>query len=311
MKILVIENSLDQQKSFAADLRKLGYTVDAANDGAQAIAGALSHDYEAVILDLVPPRESSLRVLHEIREHDPDVGILLLSEQDQIHDRLTALIQGADDYLNKPFPLDELHKCIQDLVNRKIEQVQLIEAGTNGREANHHTNRLIANLLNNCGCDHGPIDLVISEVKLAPLLSRVSTELRKTTPGNRNRIVFPQGRLPTLLVDAALMQHLLVKLIINSEVCCNEGAEIKIDVESMQDYCNITVRGQLDGQMSTTELKEIFRDHCKRSVDTDENQIVANLSLALNYAERMNLKLQALVEKNNRFCVRLSNIKII
>jgi len=180
MKILFVEDTSTQQGSLAFDLRRPGYTVDVVNDSDRAIELAASRGYKVIILDLMLPRESSLLVLHEIRESNRDVKILLLSEHDQVHDRVTALIQGANDYLVKPFSFDELHACIQKLLRRKFSQASISETSDLEPDNSEHTNRLIAELLERCTCDHGPIELVISEIKAAALLKRVSFELRKS-----------------------------------------------------------------------------------------------------------------------------------
>ena len=115
MKVLAIGYFSDSKISLCADLESLGYAVDVVADGAEAINFASCNDYDVIILDLVLQRESSLLVLHEIRELDRHVDILILSTPEQIHDRVTALIQGADNYLEKPFSVDDLHACIQSL----------------------------------------------------------------------------------------------------------------------------------------------------------------------------------------------------
>jgi DNA-binding response OmpR family regulator len=119
MKALVVENSTNLLTSLVAELQEFGYVVDIAADAGEAITYAAAGDYDIIILDLMVPIESSLLVLHEIRELDREIEILILSTQDQIHDRVTALIQGADDYLVHPFSLDDLHSRIQSLVKRK------------------------------------------------------------------------------------------------------------------------------------------------------------------------------------------------
>ena len=94
MKVLVIEDSARLQTSLGSGLRALGYAVDVVADSTRAIDCASQRDYDIIILDLMLPKDSSLLVLHEIRELNRDVEILILSARDQIHDRVTALIQG-------------------------------------------------------------------------------------------------------------------------------------------------------------------------------------------------------------------------
>ena len=113
MKLLVVKHASDSNASLGDGLESLGYTVDLVTDCSEAISYASCNNYDVIILDLVLLKESSLLVLHEIRELDGNVEILVLSSSEQIHDRVTALIQGADDYLVKPFTIEELHACIQ------------------------------------------------------------------------------------------------------------------------------------------------------------------------------------------------------
>lgn len=101
--MLFVEGQARQQATAGAGQRQPGYAVDFVSEADRAIALAASRSYDVIILDLVPPREKSLRVLHEIREADRDAGILVLTGSDQVHDRVTALIQGADDFLVEPY----------------------------------------------------------------------------------------------------------------------------------------------------------------------------------------------------------------
>jgi len=119
MKVLVVEDSANLLTSLSAELKKFGYEVDVVADAAAAISYAAERSYDIIILDLMLPKESSLLVLHEIRELDREVEILILSKRDQIHDRVTALIQGADDYLVHPFSFNDLHERIQSLVKHR------------------------------------------------------------------------------------------------------------------------------------------------------------------------------------------------
>lgn len=119
MKVLVIADSEKLLTSLSTALGESGYEVDVVADTAGAIKYAAEGSYDIIILDLMLPGKSSLLVLHELRELDQAVEILILSTADQIHDRVTALIQGADDYLVKPFSYDDLHTRIQVLMKRR------------------------------------------------------------------------------------------------------------------------------------------------------------------------------------------------
>jgi len=125
MKVLVVEDSAKLLTSLSTELQEFGYMVDVVADAAAAISHASNRDYDIIILDLMLPKDSSLLVLHEIREMDREVEILILSTRDQIHDRVTALIQGADDYLVHPFSFSDLHERIQSLVKHRASPESL------------------------------------------------------------------------------------------------------------------------------------------------------------------------------------------
>jgi two-component system OmpR family response regulator len=120
MKVLVVEDSAKLLTSLSTELKEFGYLVDVVDDAAAAISHASSRDYDIIILDLMLPKDSCLLVLHEIRELDREVEILILSTRDQIHDRVTALIQGADDYMVHPFSINDLHDRIESLVKHRV-----------------------------------------------------------------------------------------------------------------------------------------------------------------------------------------------
>ena len=116
MKVLLVEHSPEPKISLGTGLESLGYTVDVVADGIEAVTFASCNNYDVIILDLMLQKELSLLALHEICELDRNVDILVLSTPEQVHDRVTALIQGADDYLVNPFSVDDLHASIQSLL---------------------------------------------------------------------------------------------------------------------------------------------------------------------------------------------------
>ena len=285
MKVLVIEDSARLQTSLGAGLRGLGYAVDVVADSTRAIDCASQRDYDIIILDLMLPKDSSLLVLHEIRELNRDVEILILSARDQIHDRVTALIQGADDYLVKPFSFDELHARIQELVRRKANhKIPVVECQHSGKPQRYFDG-LIGSLLHLCGNGDGDIELVISEVKLADLLQRVVEPLEGIAAEKEVELRLPTEKLPSLLVDAKWMEHLLANLIFDATSHCQAGAEIRIRVQGERDRCRIELE---------TPVNEIF-----------------DLSLVQSYGSYLQLEIDSHISADNRFYVSISNIKIV
>jgi DNA-binding response OmpR family regulator len=311
MKVLVIEDSTKLQTSLGAGLRALGYQVDVVANSQQAIAYASDHEYDIIILDLMLPKDSSLLVLHEIRESNREVEILILSARDQIHDRVTALIQGANDYLVKPFSFDELHQRIQGLVQRKLDPAASGDSPDISTDASTRLNRMIQNLLSLCQCKHGEIELVISEVKLADLLGRVCLGLGKKVGQKDVTLRLPTQKLPKLLVDAKWMEHLLANLLSNAIRNSPVGAEINIRFLADSSYCALEIENQMSEPLCSDEVKTMFKNFCRRANDDETTDPIALLSLVKSHADCMNLGLDAVITAQSLLKIRLSNIKIV
>lgn len=99
-------------------LQDQGYAVDVANDGEQALFQAAVNSYDAIVLDVALPRKSGLTVAQELRTRGSRVPILMLTARDAVRDRVAGLDAGADDYLTKPFELEELFARLRALMRR-------------------------------------------------------------------------------------------------------------------------------------------------------------------------------------------------
>jgi DNA-binding response OmpR family regulator len=119
MRILLVEDSLRLQKSVGKALRKSGYTIDISGDGEDGLWLAERNDYDAVILDIMLPKLDGLTLLRRLRKQGRQTGVLLLTAKDTVEDRVGGLQMGADDYLVKPFALDELLARVQVLCRRQ------------------------------------------------------------------------------------------------------------------------------------------------------------------------------------------------
>lgn len=311
MKLLVIVHSSDLSTALGVELESLGYDVDLVTGGSEAITYASCNNYDVIVLDLLLPKESSLLVLHEIRELDSNVEILILSTPGQIHDRVTALIQGADDYLVEPFSVDDLHASIQSLLNRKASPDSGSSRISTTADASTHLNRLIENLLRRCHCEQGAIELVISEIKLSSLLDRVYLSLVKDAANKNIRLPISNAKLPTLLVDAKWMEHLLVNLLANAINHSPKGSEIRIDVNADTEYCALEIENRMPEALSSDELKTMFKNFCALDKNGSGKNPIARLSLAKSYADYMNLGLNASINAENNLRIQVSNIKII
>ena len=119
MRILIAEDSRPLLRSLRIALRKNGYAVDTAEDGETALWQAESTPYDLIILDLMLPKLNGLDLLHRLRDHGQETPVLILTALDAIDDRVKGLKTGADDYLTKPFALEELLARAEALLRRK------------------------------------------------------------------------------------------------------------------------------------------------------------------------------------------------
>jgi two-component system copper resistance phosphate regulon response regulator CusR len=108
MRILVVEDEPRILAFVARGLESEGFTVDRAADGVEALRATRHGQYDAVVLDLLLPRIDGLAVLRDLRQHHPDLPVLILSARSDLATKLRGFALGAHDYLAKPFALDEL-----------------------------------------------------------------------------------------------------------------------------------------------------------------------------------------------------------
>ena len=118
MKILVVEDELRLCDDIAEDLELERYTVERCYDGLEAWERMLVESYDLVILDLNLPGMDGLDILRAVRQERPDVRVLILSARSSLPDRVAGLDLGADDYLTKPFELEELEARVRALLRR-------------------------------------------------------------------------------------------------------------------------------------------------------------------------------------------------
>jgi DNA-binding response OmpR family regulator len=118
LKILIIEDSNSLRRSLKIGLSNLGFTVDDTGDGSEGLSMVLAGDYSLLILDLMLPSVDGTSILKALREAKKDIRVLILSARDLTEDKIQGLLNGADDYLTKPFSFDELHVRLLCLMRR-------------------------------------------------------------------------------------------------------------------------------------------------------------------------------------------------
>jgi len=130
MRLLLVEDDPMIGASVHSGLRQDGYTVDWVRDGAAAELAIANGVYELILLDLGLPRKSGLELLATLRRKRIALPVLVITARDSVADRVKGLDAGADDYLVKPFDLDELSARIRALLRRQAGRASpLIENG--------------------------------------------------------------------------------------------------------------------------------------------------------------------------------------
>jgi DNA-binding response OmpR family regulator len=118
MRVLLVEDSKRLRTTLGGALRRSGYAVDAVADGEEGLWLAETNEYDAVVLDIMLPKLDGLAVLQRLRKSGKSTHVLLLTARDTVADRVNGLRLGADDYLIKPFALEELLARVEALCRR-------------------------------------------------------------------------------------------------------------------------------------------------------------------------------------------------
>lgn len=124
MRILLVEDDVALGEGIRMALKPEGYTVDWLQDGASALHALHSEDFDVVVLDLGLPQMDGLEVLRQLRAAANPVPVLVLTARDATTDRIAGLDAGADDYLVKPFDVDELKARLRALLRRSFNRPQ-------------------------------------------------------------------------------------------------------------------------------------------------------------------------------------------
>ncbi|WON75693.1 transcriptional regulator TctD [Serratia sp. UGAL515B_01] len=124
MRLLLVEDHPELSHWLQKALTNLGFAVDVAADGLAADHLLLNENYALVVLDVALPRLNGLELLARLRKRGQTLPVLLLTARAEVADRVKGLNLGADDYLTKPFELDELEARIRALLRRSVGVTQ-------------------------------------------------------------------------------------------------------------------------------------------------------------------------------------------
>ena len=122
MRILIVEDEVGISRFLERALRSEGFTTEVAGDGERGQALAMTGDFDLVLLDVMLPRRSGLEVLGAIRRDRPEIPVIMLTALGEKEDVVEGLDHGADDYVTKPFDLDELLARIRAQLRRPAQR---------------------------------------------------------------------------------------------------------------------------------------------------------------------------------------------
>ncbi|MCC8246921.1 response regulator transcription factor [Saccharothrix sp. NEAU-S10] len=187
--MLLVEDDRELVELLAAALRDEGYTVDVALDGQRGLHLGLTRPYDVVVIDRGLPALDGLDLLVRLRSRSVRTRALILTAMGTVHDRIDGLDAGADDYLVKPFDLDELSARLRALCRRALELADVLRIG-----GGH--------------LDVGQREAVLPDGARVPLTTREFTLLRVLatypdtvhTRASLRRVVFPDASA-TSIVD--------------------------------------------------------------------------------------------------------------
>lgn len=118
INVLVVDDEAVLAEMVSMALRYEGWNISTAGDGSSAIAAARAQRPDVVVLDVMLPDMSGLEVLHKLREDNPQLPVLLLTAKDAVEDRIAGLTAGGDDYVTKPFSIEEVVLRLRALLRR-------------------------------------------------------------------------------------------------------------------------------------------------------------------------------------------------
>ena len=122
MRILIVEDERALCDTLAKSLKQKGYEADVCYDGDSALEWMLAEKYDLILLDLNLPGRDGMELLKALRERDRETRVLILSARSRISDKVEGLDCGANDYLVKPFHLEELEARVRSLTRRSFVQ---------------------------------------------------------------------------------------------------------------------------------------------------------------------------------------------
>ena len=162
MKVLVVEDEKSIAGFIQKGLEEQGFSVEVCHDGDEGFERAISQAYDALVLDIMLPGRDGLSILSNLRQKRNTVPVVLLTARSALNERLEGLNLGADDYLTKPFYVEELVARLHAVTRRGAERTSILQFGP-----------LVVNLIEReVKVDGADVELTSREFKLLEYLMR-------------------------------------------------------------------------------------------------------------------------------------------
>jgi two-component system response regulator TctD len=165
MRLLLVEDNRELSDWLAKVLRQDGYVVDCVHEGGEADAALQTSTYDLVVLDLSLPRLDGREVLRRLRSRNDNVAVLILTADNTSVSRVSGLDFGADDYLAKPFDLDELRARIRALLRRSSQgRTPVIQCGSLSYDTNNRQFRIGTAVIPLTPREHAVLEVLMRNV---------------------------------------------------------------------------------------------------------------------------------------------------
>lgn len=144
MRVLIAEDEQELRRTIARTLETSGFAVDQADDGMEALKLGLQEPYDAAVIDLGLPQMDGISVVQRLREEGSETPLLILTARSRMSDKMAGFNAGADDYLTKPFEMEELVLRLRALIRRSAGQTaSILSCGPVSLDT--HTGRVTVN----------------------------------------------------------------------------------------------------------------------------------------------------------------------
>lgn len=171
MRILIVEDEMKLADVVASRLRQEKYTVDISTDGEDGLYNGLTDIYDLIILDVMLPKMNGFEILKELRTNKIEAKIIMLTAKSMLEDKLQGLTKGANDYITKPFHIDELVARVNVQLRNSAEQQDKDHLTVGDLQLNIHTSNLT------CTTTGESIDIICKEFLLLEYLMQNQNQI--------------------------------------------------------------------------------------------------------------------------------------